>query len=412
MLTRRDWLRAGALTAFGLSLADRLRAAPARERSCILVWLDGGPSHLDTFDPKPDAPAEVRGPFGSIATRVPGVRLSEHFPSVAAMIDRVALVRSVTSPLGEHNLGSHYMLTGYRPSAALVYPSSGSVLASLRADESPLPPYVAVPDASPHAGAGFLPETCRPFEVGGDPARPDFRVRDLEPAPGLSVERLKRRRTFRETFDGGQSDPANEQAYRLLLSPKAREAFELSREPAKLREEYGPRSLGQGLLLARRLIEAGVPFVTVTDRGWDTHDRIVNRLKEGFTGGKVGKVPVLDQALAALLADLDRRGLLSTTLVVVLGEFGRTPRINTLGGRDHWPRVFSVLLAGAGVKGGAVIGRSDARGESPAERAIKPEDLCCTVYELLGVPARTELRTSDGRPVRVRPEGKVIRELL
>lgn len=417
-MTRRDILRAGVLTAFGLSVRDLLRADPAKKRatSCILVWLEGGPSHLDTFDPKPDAPAEVRGPFGSIGSRVPGVRVNEQLPRVAGLLDRVALVRSVTSPLGEHNLGSHYMLTGYRPTPALVYPSCGSVLAKLRSGDASLPPYIAVPDATAQAGAGFLPASCRPFETGGDPGRPEFRVRDLELAPGLTAERLKRRQEFSATFDrldeSAGDDPGLRQAYRLLLSPKANEAFDLSREPGKIREQYGPRTLGQSLLLARRLIEADVSFVTVTDHGWDTHDRLVNRLKEGYTGGSVGKVPVLDQGLAALLDDLDKRGLLATTLVIVMGEFGRTPRVNTLGGRDHWPRVFSVLLAGAGVRGGQVVGRSDARAESPAERPVTPEDLTCTIYQLLGVPATSELHTSDGRPIRVRPEGKVIRELL
>jgi hypothetical protein len=419
MFNRREILRVGALSAFGLTVTDRLRAAPARPKACILLWLDGGPSHLDTFDPKPDAPAEVRGPFDSIASKLPGVRLGDSFPRTASLLGKIALIRSMTSPLGEHNLGSHYLLTGYRPSQALTYPSYGGVIAELRGAGQDLPPYVAVPDATPYAGAGFLPGSCRPFEVGGDPGLPEFRVKNLDPARGLTTDRLERRKSFRSALDKmgdrleatTSDDPHLAQAYRLILSAKAKQAFDLTREPASVRASYGPRTLGQSCLLAKRLVEAGVPFVTVTDRGWDTHDRLVLRLKEGYTGGKVGKAAVLDQALAALLDDLDRRGLLATTLVIAMGEFGRTPRINTQGGRDHWPRVFSVLLAGGGVHGGQVIGKSDARGESPAERPVRPEDLARTVYDLLGVPPRHELTTGDGRPVRVRPEGKAIREV-
>jgi hypothetical protein len=430
LLTRRDVLCVGTLSVMGLALVDwlRLRAARAsdsspRARACILVWLDGGPSHLDTFDPKPDAPAEVRGPFAPIGTAVPGVQIAETLPRVAAMLDRVAIVRSMTSTLGEHNFGSHYLLTGYRPSPALVYPSYGAVLAHERTADALLPPYVAVPDYNAAAGEGYLPASCRPFSVGGDPAQPDFRVRDLASYPGVTGERLARRQGFLRQFDAWRrgveeapadaplDDPAFERAFRLVSSPEARAAFDLAAEPETVRQRYGPRSIGQNCLLARRLVEAGVPFVTVTDRGWDTHDHLFNRLKEGYTGGNVGKVPMLDVALAALLEDLQDRGLLETTLVLALGEFGRTPKLNTLGGRDHWPRVFGVLLAGAGVRGGVVLGASDSRGESPAERPVTPADLAATVYTLLGIDPAHELRTADGRPVRV-ATGEPIAELV
>src|SRR5262245_4690778 len=418
-VTRREVLRAGALTALGLGLSDWLRsrshAANPRPVSCILIWLDGGPSHIETFDPKPDAAAEVRGPFRAIATRVPGVQVSEHMPRTAALLGRNALVRPATFPLGEHNLGSHYVLTGYKPTPALVYPSYGSVVAKVRGGAPVLPPYVSVPDHVAWAGEGYLPGSCRPFAVGGDPGRPEFKVRDLDPFPGVNPGRLDRRQDFRQAFDQfrrdletGEQDADFRQAYRLIGSPRAREAFDLTKESPATRARYGSRTLGQSCLLARRLVEAGVPFVTVTDRGWDTHDNLVLRPNEGYTGRMVRKVPTLDLALSALVEDLGQRGLLATTLVLVLGEFGRTPRLNTAGGRDHWPRVFSVALAGGGVKGGRVVGTSDARGEGPADGAVAPEDLARTIYHVLGVPASREFHTADGRPVPVNQGGKLI----
>ncbi len=427
-VTRRELLRAGGLTALGLTVSDWLRlcaAAPGKDRgatACILIWLDGGPSHLDTFDLKPDAPAEVRGPFKPAATKVPGMQICQYMPLTAKVMDKVAVLRSVTSPLGEHNLGSHYLLTGYKPTPVLQYPSYGAVVAKVRGGTDELPPYVAVPDYNAMAGEGYLPGTCRPFAVGGDPSKPDFRVRDLDAYPGVGAGRLERRQSFREAFDNfrkdveetgrGEGDAEFRQAYRLISSAKARQAFDLAREPRAVRERYGPRTIGQSCLLARRLVEAGVPFVTVTDRGWDTHDNLFNRLKEGYTGGSVGKVPTLDLAYSALLGDLSERGLLDGTLVILMGEFGRTPKLNTIGGRDHWPRVFSVALAGGGSKGGQVVGRSDARGEGPADRPVTPEDLARTIYRVLGVAAAHEFHTSDGRPVPVNQNGKVISELL
>lgn len=427
-VTRRDVVRLGALTALGLTAGSwtTLRASPgaspAKARGCILVWLDGGPSHIETFDPKPDAPSEVRGPFGTIATALPGVRVTDLLPEVARRLDRVALVRSMTSPLGEHNLASHYLLTGYEPSPALMYPSFGAVVSHLRGGRGALPPYVAVPDVNPMGGAGYLPASCRPFAVAGDPARPDFRVRDLDLYPGVTGLRVERRRAFLDTLDragraaDGPSagDPEFEQAYRLVASPGARRAFDLADEAPRVRDRYGRRTLGQALLLARRLVERGVPFVTVTDRGWDTHDGLVTRLKEGYAGAKagVGLVPTLDQALSALLDDLGDRGLLDETLILVMGEFGRTPKRNTAGGRDHWPRAFSALLAGGGVRGGQVVGASDATGEGPADRPVTPADLARTVYTLLGIDPARALRTADGRPVRINQGGTTIAELL
>jgi hypothetical protein len=428
-ITRRDALRVAGLAALGLSL--RVPVAPgaaaprkaAKAKSCILLWLDGGPSHLETFDLKPDAPSEVRGPFKPIKTNVTGVQVCELLPNTARVADKLAIVRSVTSPLGEHALANHYLLTGYKPSPVLEYPSYGSVLAHVRAGRQTLPPYVAVPSYRRTAGSGFLGGNFNPFAVGGDPARPNFRVRDLEFYPGVTAKRMERRRSFVAQLDGLQKqvegggaalDPEFEQAYRLVTSPKAKKAFDLSEEKAATRARYGPRTLGQSCLLARRLVERGVSFVAVDNPGWDTHDGLVLRLKEGYAGAKVGVglVPTFDLALSALVSDLSERGLLDETLVIAMGEFGRTPKLNTSGGRDHWPRAFSVVLAGGGVKGGQVVGASDRVGEAPAERAVTPADLARTIYTLLGVDPTRELHTADGRPVAVNQGGEVVKGLL
>jgi hypothetical protein len=427
-ITRRELLRAGTISALGLGLADAFRlraraAESARMPNCILIWLDGGPSHLDTFDLKPEAPVEVRGPFQPIATRVPGMNICEYFPRLAQQTDKVCLVRSMTSELGEHNFGSHYLLTGYKPSPVLQYPSYGAVVAHSRTGKPVLPSYIAVPTPSPQEGSGYLPGACRPFAVGSDPSKPDFRVRDLDAPAALPGERLERRRDFlthldrlgRQVEDAAlrqERDSQFEQAYRLIFSPAAKKAFDLGVEKPELRQRYGMQRLGQSCLLARRLVEAGCPFVTVTDATWDTHQQIFRNLKEGFVGGSNGKIPQLDQALATLLSDLDDRGLLRETLVVVMGEFGRTPKLNTNAGRDHWPRAFSVLLAGGGIKGGQVIGKSDPRGESPAERPVTPTDLARTLYTLLGIDPDREFQTADGRPIAVVSGGNLIRECL
>lgn len=439
-MTRRDLMRVGGLTALGLGLGDffRLQRAAASEqqllgaakaKSCILIWLDGGPSHLETFDPKPDAPAEVRGPLQSIATKLPGVRISECLPKTAAMIDKLAIIRSMTSPLGEHNFGTHYMMTGYKPTPVLEYPTYGAVLSHVHQQPGVLPPHIAVPDfrvgGGRLTGGGYLPTPTRPFSVGGDPAKSDFKVRDLDFYQGLDLARLDRRRQYVNALDqfsrgldqspSPPTDPDLERAYNLISSAEAKHAFNLSDEPASIHKLYGNKSIGQCCLLARRLIERGVSFVTVNNRGWDTHNDMVTRLKEGYTGAKVGVglVPSLDLALTALIEDLDQRGMLDETLIVVMGEFGRTPKLNTQAGRDHWPRVFSAVLAGGGVQGGQVIGSSDSVGESPKDRPVTPSDLAATIYALFGIDPKLELHTSDGRPVRVAPyEAEVVREIV
>jgi hypothetical protein len=422
-------LRVGALTAFGLGLPEflRLKAAaqapnPARAKSCILLWLDGGPSHLETFDLKPDAPAEVRGPFQPIRTSVSGIQISELLPKTAQIADKLCIVRSMTSPLGEHGLANRYLLTGYKPSPVIDYPSFGSVVASRQSAPSVLPPYVAIPEVR-YAGAGFLGAGHEPFVTGGDPSKPDFRVRDLDFFPGIDAARLQRRRDYLAEFDGAEArfeaakppaDSALERAYRLVTSPDAKRAFNLTEEPADARAKYGPRTFGQSCLLARRLIQRGVPFVTVQYTGWDTHDGLVLRLRDGYAGAKVGVglVPTFDLAFSALVNDLANEGLLDETLVIAMGEFGRTPKLNTRGGRDHWPRVFSVVMAGGGVRGGQVIGASDRVGESPHDQPVTPADLAHSIYTLLGVDPSLELHTSDGRPVPVNQGGQFIRGLV
>lgn len=422
-------LRLGGLSALGLGLPEFFRRQTAavertvpRAKSCILLWLDGGPSHLETFDLKPDAPAEVRGPFQPIETKVPGIQISELLPLTAQICDKLAIVRSVTSPLGEHGLANRYLLTGYKPSPALEYPSFGSVTARLQTKQSVLPPYVAIPEVR-YAGAGFLGAEHEPFVTGGDPSKADFRVRDLDFFPGIDASRLRRRREYLAEFDGVQAaveagqnpvDSEFERAYRLVTSPDAKRAFDLTAETANMRSRYGPRTFGQSCLLARRLVERNVPFVTVQYTGWDTHEGLVLRLRDGYSGAKVGVglVPTFDLAFSALVGDLAERGLLDETLVIAMGEFGRTPKLNSRGGRDHWPRVFSVVLAGGGIRGGQVIGSSDRVGESPHEKPVTPADLAHTIYTLLGVDPQQELHTRDGRPVQLNQGGSMIRELV
>jgi len=409
-----------------LGLASQAQKASTAKR-CILIWLDGGPSHLETFDPKPDASVEVRGPLQTIATAVPGVRLSECLPETATRMNDVAIVRSLTSPLGEHNFGTHYLLSGFKPTAAIAYPAFSTVAAELIGKSSDLPSHVAAPDyrvgGSNFSGYGYLPSAAKPFALGADPSKPDFTVRDFSLPGGITLDRLAQRREFVQEIErlGEQlprtteENPQLAQAVRLLTSKSARQAFAIEEESTRTRNRYGRKTVGQSCLLARRLIERGVQFVTINVRGWDTHEDLVTRLKDGYTGAKtpVGLVPSLDLAFTALIDDLKDRGLLDETLIVVMGEFGRTPKLNIRGGRDHWPRVFSAALAGGGVRGGNVVGTSDATGESPAENPVTPADLVCTIYNLLGIDLEHAFQSSDGRPIKIAPDGaKVVRELV
>ena len=420
---RRDFLQLGMLSALGMSVTDLLRwqalAAPAkRDISCILIWLDGGPSHLDTFDPKPNAPKEVRGPFGVIPTALPGVRISEHLPLTAKAMGEIALVRSLTHELGNHNTGRHYLMTGHRPTPVVAYPSLGSVLAKETGFKRQLPPYVIVPQPVEYSQAGYLPGAYGPFSVGGDPSKPDFRVRDLNAPEGVNITAEARRRDVLRRLDEfsrelEQSpvtearDAFYEQAYRLLGSPAAKAAFDLKKEPGPLRNRYGRKLIGQGCLLARRLVESGARFVTVVDRGWDTHQDIARNLPDARFRGS-GKLPALDRAYSTLLADLRERGLLESTLVVLMGEFGRTPKINNRAGRDHWPRAGFVSFAGGGVKGGQIIGATDAHGEVPTDTPVRPEDVAHSMLRLLGVDPNQQYTAPGGRPLKILDKGKMI----
>jgi uncharacterized protein (DUF1501 family) len=421
-ISRRDCLRVGALTALGLSLGDLLGLeAAAAERvpgatadAVILLWLGGGASQIDTFDPKPDAPPEVRGHFGSIPTKLAGVRFSDRMPRLANEIDKFCVIRSVTHGDRNHGSADHLMLTGYLQTPATEYPSYGAVVAKEFGYRNSLPPFVALP--SPPIGSGYLGAQYNAFTVGGDPGAPDFTVRDVRPPVEVSAARLKRRESLLnlvdgavkafESADGPRSMAAfYQRAYAMVTSPTAKQAFALHQEPEQVRRAYGRTTFGQSALLARRLVERGVRFVTVTKGGWDHHANIFTQLDEGMLAD-------LDQTLSALLTDLKERGMLERTLVLCMGEFGRTPTVNYAVGRDHWPDVASVVIAGGGVRGGQILGASDAKGAYPAERPVTPGDLAATLYHCLGIHPEKEYHTRDGRPVKILAQGEVVRELL
>ena len=428
--SRREILRVGSLGFLGLSLDEWFRirsragtnSAP-KVKNCILIWLAGGPSHIDTFDPKPKATADIRGEFKPIATSVPGLQISEVLPNLAKVMNRMTLIRSMTSPESDHGRASHHLLTGYRPSPALEYPGYGSVVAKSReAARGMLPPYVAIPDAPISGLSGFLTPAYDPFAVSGDPNQANFRVRNLTPPDKLTLARLMRRRDMVKSLDEFSRDvPATSltssrdefsaQAYSLLTSSAAQAAFRMNEESESVREKYGRTPFGQSCLLARRLVEAGVSFVTLNDRGmgplgWDTH-------AQNFPTIKNTLAPPLDKGVAGLVEDLTERGLISDTLVVMMGEFGRTPKINQNGGRDHHGRANSVLLFGAGIPSGLVLGRTDVGGDAPVERPVTPADLAWVLYHKLGIaPDTTRFEAPDGRPIRVVDGANPPRELI
>ena len=426
-LTRRDAICVGGLSAFGIDI-DALSAETRISQSnaakqCILIWLEGGPSHLEMFDPKPEAPEEVRGPLGSIATTIPGIRLNECLSQTANIMDDITLIRSVTSPLGEHNFGTHYLLTGYKPTPALEYPALCSTVVQLREQTGVLPPNIAVPRFSNNlSGNGFLPATTQPFAVGGNPQNKEFKVRDLDFFRGVNLPRIDRRKRLVNALDGftASSDSAVsgldsdlERAFNLLASREAKAAFNLQEESVEVRNRYGfGDPIGQSCLLARRLVQRGVSFVTVNSSGWDTHQNI-SSLKRRFETDRNAKLPSFDRAFSALITDLKQQGMLASTLVLVMGEFGRTPKVNANAGRDHWPRVFSIAMAGGGISGGEVYGASNSLGEYPEDKPVTPADITATVYTLLGINPNHELHTRDGRPVRIAPESaNVLSQLL
>ncbi|MCI0457566.1 MAG: DUF1501 domain-containing protein [Gemmataceae bacterium] len=439
-VTRRGFVQAGLLGLGGLTLPDlyRLQAAErpsgrtARDTAVILFWLSGGPGHMETWDPKPDAPAEYRGPLGAIRTRLPGVQFGELLPMQAALMDRLAVVRTVNHGSGDHTKSNHWMLTGFEGPAFNApnfrhqkRPSLGSAVARLRGPNVPgMPPYVAVPHLRGGTDnffhyAAYLGGGANPFVVESDPNRPDFRVRNLNPPGGLTIDRLESRRHLlaevERTRRAGERSAADlgehyQRAFDLLTSPRIASAFAIGSEPASVRDRYGRHTFGQSALLARRLVEAGVTFVTVNCVPWDHHGTPPQLRTE--QGARM-LIPPLDCAVAGLVEDLCQRGLYERTLVVVMGEFGRTPRLNRDAGRDHWGRTFSVLFGGGGMRMGQVIGRSSPRGEYVLDRPIDPEDVAATVYHHLGIDgAQVAFPDHQGRPLHLIERGRPIRELV
>ncbi|MBX6313881.1 MAG: DUF1501 domain-containing protein [Isosphaeraceae bacterium] len=413
-LTRRDFLRIGGLGALGWSLSEReALAGPRDDRAVILLMLVGGPSQLETWDPKPDAPAEVRGPFRSIATDVTGLRVCEYLPRLARRMSKIALIRSLhhgAAPI--HETGHQLIQTGRLSHPGADHPHVGSVAAKVLGARNDLPPFMTVPGPIGHTGvgvshgrtAGVLGRAFDPFHLQADPAAPDYdpiaaldrAQRFLDETPGLSFER-------------------GETAARLL-SRSARLAFDLTEESEATREAYGRTTFGQSCLLARRLVEAGVRLVTVNmyetvfgHISWDCHG---SRPFSTLADYANEVLPIFDRAFSALLDDLERCGRLDSTLVVATGEFGRTPRLNAAGGRDHWPGVWSAALAGAGVRGGSVLGASDAQATEPADRPVTPAELVATMYHALGIDPSGQIALEDGTPIRLTDNAGALTEIL
>jgi hypothetical protein len=449
LISRRRLLYIGSLGLLGLNLPQLLQAEAARSarlpgprlagsvKSCILLFYYGGPSHLDTWDMKPNAPLEIRGEFQPIATSVSGVRIGEHLPRCARVMDKLAIIRSLHHSMRNHNSAAVESLCGRTPlrgdlellaDDAISFPCYGSALSYLTPAAHDMPAHVALPHVMynvvvlPGQNAGFLGAAHNPFQVTRDPNDSEFRIGELELPADMPLARLEDRRSLlaRLDFQARHTERLalrrpmtvfQQRAFELLRSEQVRRAFDLSQESAAVRERYGRNTLGQSLLLARRLVEGGVRFVNVNDKvsngqlaNWDSHENNFGRLKNDL-------LPPADRAFSALVEDLDARGLLESTLVVALAEFGRTPRINASAGRDHWPDCFSAVLAGGGVRGGAIYGSSDRMGAYPASDPVSPGDLAATLFDRFGLEAATEVRDVTGRPYRI-ADGEPIRRLF
>ena len=420
-IQRRDFLKIGALSGVGLGLADYLGLANAatntKAKSAIYVRLAGGPSHMDTFDMKPDAPDTHRGEFSEIATNVPGVRISEHLPKLAKCADKYAILRGVSHTLAAHRLGAEYLMTGNRPLPALKYPTYGAVVSKELSAPRDIPGSVAIPKG-PIGPTGFLGLEYGPFETGASPkAGQPMNIRGLSLSNGLTLADIDRRNNLVKRYDTAFGsfaredkvlsgmDEFSQKAYEMMRSSRTREAFDLTRESPSISGLFGDGGFSQSCLLATRLVESGVRLVSIQFGGWDTHRDNFNRLKDN-------NLPNLDDGLAGLFQALEAKCLLETTAVFVTGEFGRTPKINQRGGRDHYPRAMFCLLAGGGMEGGQVIGASDAKGEGPLDRVISPDDVAATFYHKLGIDHTKEYHTPTGRPVMIVRHGKLIPELL
>lgn len=425
---RRLFLKIGSLGGLGLSLPFVLKqqearakeAKPAKPTNCIFVWTLGGTSHHDTLDPKPEAAANVKGPFGVIDTAIPGVKFSEVCPRLAQELNRFSLLRSWNPKNGSHGFADQYCMSGRFPNLALTYPCLGSVISHQQGFKSALPPFVQLGnyvDRSFNGGtAGFLGLEHSPFEIGTDANAEKFNVRDITPPQNVTSSRVDRRKNMLATIDSLQKaadlqpaaydalDEHYKAALNMITAPETKRAFDLASEDPKLRDRYGRTPLGQRMLLSRRLIESGVRFVTVSDPSWDSH-------QDCFTSLKNNLMPPIDRALPELLIDLEMHGLLDTTLVVWMTDFGRTPKINAASGRDHWATAGFVVMAGAGVPGGLVIGATDDEGAVPANNEYNTEHVVATIYRKLGLPLDLTVLASDGRPIRL-IEGEPIREWL
>jgi uncharacterized protein (DUF1501 family) len=431
-ITRRDAIRVGTASLFGASLGlpQLLRASeqakPKKDVSLIFIFLHGGQSHLDTFDLKPDAPAEFRGEFNPAKTKIPGLQICDLLPKVGGQVDKFSLVRSFRHHNSDHGPADHYILTGYFPTAGFnpslspnnQRPCVGSVVSKKLGPKGSVPAYVALPKMHPSGGPAYLGANHAPFVIDADPSAPNFSVPDLVPPPAIASDRLDDRKKLLEQVDrfhkaaeskanasAGAIGAFRDKAFELMTSQQAKKAFDIHSEPDKLRAEYGLHSLGQSCLMGRRLVEAGVRCVTIDHSNWDTHDGNFDVLKKSL-------LPMYDTAISTLFRDLSDRGLLDSTLVVVTGEFGRTPRINKNAGRDHWGPAFTVLLGGGGIKPGVVVGKTDARAEKPASDPYGPEDLFATMYSHMGIDPKDEVHTPDGRPIALVNNGKVMSELV
>jgi hypothetical protein len=428
-VSRRSFLQVGALSGLGLSLPGLLGmqaaakgAAKSSLGQCnvILVWTRGGTSHHDTFDPKPEAPVNVRGEYGVIDTAIPGVKFTEIVPNFAKEMKRFALLRGWNPQNGSHGAADQYVMSGRRMNQAVRYPTLGSVVSYHKGFKSALPPFIQVGTEVDRRFGGGQPGILGlehgAFEIAADPSKDDFRVRDITPPGGVTSERIDRRRKMLAAVDKIQRtadlqpaafdalDEHYKTALNMITAPETKGAFEIGKETDKLRDEYGRNKFGQGLILARRLIEAGVRFVTVTDGGWDTHANNFKTLKNT-------RIPPVDQGLPALVKDLEDRGMLDTTLVVWLTDFGRTPKINSASGRDHWATSGFAMMAGGGVPGGAVLGSTDDEGGHVTKDEYFSEDIVTTIYAKVGIPTDLMVNAPDGRPIRLL-EGKPIKEWM
>lgn len=442
-VSRRSFVQIGVAGMASVGMADMLRATAANQdkknaNSAILIWLDGGPSHLDLYDLKPEAPAEYRGIWRPIKTNVAGIEISELFPLQAKVADKFSIVRSLQHGTGDHFAGGHRMLTTKEMGVSGAnnegkFPSIGSIVAKqLGPKQRGMPAYASVPSASSiglspgYFGGNWLGNQYDPFQTGGDPNNAKFAVQNLNLPSGLTIDRLNDRQSLRSNLDDFARsvearvetiaiDKFDEDAFQFVTGPQAREAFNLTAENETLRDRYGRHSWGQSTLLARRLVEAGARFVTVQFSGWDHHWNLQS--------GMENYLPRVDSAVAALLEDLEQRGLLATTLVILCGEFSRTPRMNDGGnggaplsqgtpGRDHWGQSMFCLLGGGGVKGGRFIGATDAKGTAPTERPLRPEHIHATIYTCLGIDPNLRLLDQLGRPIQVLDDPTPIHELL